>query len=111
MKYILLLCLLIAGPRAIRNTQDQQQNTLAQYAGKYQMTIKGQTGYIQIAIKDGELLQTALWSGEQHMLKHLSGDNFIMQGKDWSVKFIRNKKGIIVSVLVMGTDLWTKVNN
>ena len=110
MKYILLLCLLIAGPRVISNA-NQQQDALAVYLGKYQMTVRGQTGYIQISIKDGELLQTALWSGEQHALKHLTGDNFIMQGKDWSVKFIRGKKGNVVSVLVMGTDLWTKVNN
>ncbi|WP_183578685.1 hypothetical protein HDF18_22515 [Mucilaginibacter sp. X5P1] len=110
MKYILLLCLLIAGPRTITNV-NQQQNALTIYLGKYQMTVRGQTGYIQISIKDGELLQTALWSGEQHALKHLTGDNFIMQGKDWSVKFMRDKKGTVVSVLVMGSDLWTKVNN
>jgi hypothetical protein len=109
MKYILLLCLLITGPGVI-NTK-AQQNALSAYTGKYQMTVRGQTGYIQITVKDGDLLLNALWNGEKNVLKHLSGDNFIMQRKDWSVKFIRGKKGDVVSVLVMGTDLWTKVNN
>jgi len=85
------------------------QNPLAVYVGKYQMTIRGQTGYMQIALKNNELIQTALWSGEHNTLKHLSGDNFIMNLKDWSVKFIRDKKGSITAVLVMGHDLWTKV--
>jgi hypothetical protein len=79
------------------------------YTGKYQMTINGQTGYIQIAIKNNELTSTALWSGEQNTLKHLSGDKFIMNLKEWAIQFNRDGKGNVISVLVMGHDLWTKV--
>jgi hypothetical protein len=104
-----LLCLLIAGPRAISNAQNQQQNALTEYAGKYQMAFHGEIFYLQISVNNGDLTSKALWTGEQNLLKHLSGDSFIMQGKDWSVKFIRDKKGIATSVLIRGTDLWTKV--
>lgn len=109
MKYLLLLCLLIVGPRTISNAQNQQQKTLTEYAGKYQMALHGETFYLQISANNDGLISKALWTGEQNLLKHLSGDNFIMQGKDWSVKFIRDKKGDVNSVLVRGTDLWTKV--
>ncbi|MHB8208430.1 DUF3471 domain-containing protein [Mucilaginibacter sp.] len=109
MKYILLLCLLMTGSHLIINAKQQSKSPLEVYTGKYQMTVNSQTGYIQIAIKNNELTQTALWSGEQNTLKHLSGDNFIMNLKEWSVKFNRDAKGNVISVLVMGHDLWTKV--
>ena len=109
MKYILLLCMLIVGPRMVDAAGRQQKPDLKEYTGKYGMTVRGQTGYIQITAKNNELTLTALWTGEQNLLKHLSGDNFIMANKEWSVKFIRDKKGSIASVLVMGHDLWTKV--
>src|ERR1700744_5273140 len=102
MKQILLvLCLVMAtAPRTFSN-KVKQPNPLAVYEGKYQMTVKGQTGTIQIGIKNNELTLTELWTGRQNTLKHLSGDDFIMNQKDWSVRFIRDKKGEITSVLVM----------
>ena len=109
MRYILFLCLVLALPYQAITKPIQQKIPLAVYEGKYQMTVSGQTGNIQIAIKENELTLTALWTGEQNTLKHLSGDNFIMNLKDWSVRFIRDKKKNIISVLVMGHDLWTKV--
>lgn len=109
MRYFLFLCLVIAMPYKVSTRPTPQQNALAVYKGKYQMTINGKTGYIQIAAKNNELTLTALWTGEQNTLKHLSGDNFIMNLKDWSVKFMRDKKGNVTAVLVMGHDLWTKV--
>jgi len=109
MRHILFLCMVIALPYVANTKPIMQQNALAVYEGKYQMTVRGQTGYIQLATKNNELTLTALWTGEQNTLKHLSGDNFIMNLKDWSVRFIRDKKGSITAVLVMGHDLWTKV--
>lgn len=109
MKQILFLCMVMVLPYLANAKPVITHNPLAIYEGKYQMTIRGKTGYIQIALKNNELIQTALWSGEQNTLKHLSGDNFIMNLKGWSVKFIRDKKGSIIAVLVMGNDLWTKV--
>ena len=109
MKQILLLCLLITvascGP-----TYKPSAATLATYEGKYQMTIRGKTGAIQVSLKDSTLYTTALWSGEINQLKPVSPDNFIMQDKGWSVKFNRNKDGKVIQVLVMGTDLWTKTD-
>jgi hypothetical protein len=108
MKYILFLCLLIARQHTISYGQ---QNSLAAYTGKYQMTVNGSPVYIMVSEENGDLKLTSLWDDKHNVLKHLSSDNFIMQVKDWSVKFTRDKKGNVIQVLVMGTDLWTKVNN
>jgi len=105
---LLLLCLFVAAtPGFSRKTQSP--DPLAAYEGKYQMSVKGKPVFIQIAVKDKELTLTSLWDGQQNKLKHVSGDDFIISLKDWSVRFIRDKKGEITSVLVMGHDLWMKV--
>ena len=86
-----------------------QQSALAIYEGKYQMVVKGQPAYIEIKLTGDQLTLTSLWDKRANGLKRLSGDNFIMQGHDWSVKFIRDSKGKITEVVVMGTDHWKKI--
>lgn len=108
MKQLLLLCLIMMSPYTYGGKL-KQQYPFAVYEGKYQMTINGKTGYLQIALKNKELTLTELWTGEQNLLKHLLGDNFIIELKGWAVKFNRDEKGNVVSVLIMGHDLWTKV--
>ena len=87
-----------------------QQPALATYEGKYQMAVKGQPAYIEIKLTGDQLTLTSLWDKRANKIKQLSGDNFIMQGHDWSVKFIRDSKGKVSEVVVMGTDHWKKVN-
>ena len=87
-----------------------QQSPLAIYEGKYQMAVKGQTVSIEIKLTGDQLTLTSLWDKQTNKIKHLSGDNFMMQGNDWSVKFIRDAKGKITEVVVMGNDHWKKVN-
>ena len=87
-----------------------QQSALAIYEGKYQMAVKGQTVYIEIKLTGDQLTLTSLWDKRANKIKHLSGDNFIMEGHDWSVKFIRDSKGKVSEVVVMGSDHWKKVN-
>ncbi|MGY3214247.1 DUF3471 domain-containing protein [Mucilaginibacter sp. HD30] len=87
-----------------------QQSALATYEGKYQMMVKGQAAYIEIKLTGDQLTLTSLWDKQTNKIKHLSGDNFIMEGHDWSVKFTRDAKGKVTEVIVMGTDRWKKVN-
>ncbi len=109
MKIILLLWLLTTAPGISNAKTSPLPNALTVYEGRYQMTINGKTGYIQIDDKNNQLILTAMWTGDKNTLKYLSGDNFIMTLKGWAVKFNRDKKGKVISVLVMGHDLWTKV--
>ena len=87
------------------------QSELAIYTGKYQMKRNGNNLFIAISSEAGELYLTSLWDNQKNAIKHLSGDNFIMLGNDWSVKFIRGKDKNITQVVVMGTDYWTKVKS
>lgn len=83
---------------------------LSVYAGKFQMKRDGKDFYLSIEVVDGDLIATSLWDHQKMNLKHLSGDKFIVSGLDWSVKFIRDKDNKVTKVLVMGTDLWTRVD-
>jgi hypothetical protein len=108
MKQLLLLCLIMASANFHGNAP-MPQNPFAIYEGKYQMSGHDKNVYINIATKNKQLLLTESWSGVANKLKHLSGDNFIVELRGWAAKFNRDKKGKVISVLVMGHDLWTKV--
>src|SRR5258707_79378 len=84
-------------------------DTLSIYAGKFQKLINNNMFYLQFDVVDGNLIGSTLWDGNKMMLKHLSGDNFIVAGIDWGVKFVRDKDGKVNSVIVRGTDVWTRV--
>jgi hypothetical protein len=84
-------------------------DSLTIYTGKYQKDFNGTLFYLSIAVENGELVGTQLWDNQKLSIKHLSGDNFIVSGLDWSVKFIRDKQGKVTQVVVMGKDAWTKI--
>jgi hypothetical protein len=86
-------------------------DTLSIYTGKFQRVIHNDLFYIQFQIEDGNLVGATLWDGNKLLLKHLSGDNFIAPGLDWGVKFVRDKDGKINSVVVRGSDVWTRVKS
>ncbi|RYE22085.1 MAG: DUF3471 domain-containing protein [Sphingobacteriaceae bacterium] len=90
-----------------RSTAD----SLAAYTGKYQKDFNGTVFYLSLSVENGELVGTQLWDNQKLSIKHLSGDNFIVSGLDWSVKFIRDKEGKVTQVVVMGKDTWTRVKS
>jgi hypothetical protein len=91
--------------------QQPVADTLTIYTGKFQKLINNNMFYLQFDLVDGNLIGSTLWDGNKMILKYLSGDNFIVAGIDWGVKFIRDKDGKINSVMVRGVDVWTRVNN
>ncbi len=86
-------------------------DSLTAFTGKFQKDFNGMVFYLNFSLMDGELIGTQLWDNQKMSIKHLSGDNFIVSGLDWSVKFIRDKVGKVTQVQVMGKDLWTKVKS
>lgn len=88
-----------------------QADSLLAYIGKYQKDFNGTIFYLSLSVENGELVGTQLWDKQKMAIKHLSGDNFIVSGLDWSVKFIRDKEGKVTQVVVMGKDAWTKVKS
>lgn len=90
----------------------EQQRSLAEYAGKYRLNKPGGPAPILgVSVVDSALVFTQLWDGKKMPVKHLSGDNFIVEGLDWSVQFIRGADKNITEVLVMGSDHWVKVKS
>jgi hypothetical protein len=104
------ICTATFSARVTGASSQVQQQSFAVYEGKYQMAVKGQTVYIEIKLTGDQLTLTSLWDKQSNKIKHLSGDNFMMEGHDWSVKFMRDAKGKVTEVIVMGTDRWKKVN-
>lgn len=87
----------------------RQKDPLTEYTGKFKIDLKKGPAVLEIAVVNGELVATQLWDGEKVLLKHLSGDSFIVAGFDWSAKFLRGKDKKVTEILVMGTDHWMKV--
>jgi hypothetical protein len=89
-----------------------QQQSLAEFAGKYQLNRPGGPApFLSISVVDSALVFTQLWDGKKMPVKHLSGDNFIVEGLDWSVQFMRDSNKNITEVVVMGSDHWVKVKS
>ncbi len=91
---------------------NQQRQSLSEYAGKYQLNKQGGPApFLGVSVVDSALVFTQLWDGKKMPVKHLSGDNFIVEGLDWSVQFVRDSNKNITEVVVMGTDHWVKVKS
>jgi hypothetical protein len=111
----ILLVLLTAGVCKASNSKLPALNLHAQadslniYTGKYQMIQGKGTFYVIVNVVEGQLVANATWDGSKLLLKHLTGDSFIVSGLDWSIKFIRDKDKNIAQMLVRGTDYWTKM--
>ncbi|MDB5086867.1 MAG: hypothetical protein JWR09_861 [Mucilaginibacter sp.] len=93
------------------STDERQKDPLTDYTGKFKIDLKRGPAILEIAVVNGELVATQLWDGEKVLLKHLSGDSFIVAGFDWSAKFLRGKDKKVTEILVMGTDHWMKVKD
>jgi hypothetical protein len=84
---------------------------LKDYVGKYQITRNGQTLYLQITYKNGQLLAIQLWDGANSSLDFLSDDNFMVNALSVPMKFIRDNNKIVIQLLLNGADLFIKVKN
>jgi hypothetical protein len=105
------VCKANAGMARLMQHQQITTDTLSIYVGKFQRVIHNDMFYIQFEVEDGNLIGTTLWDGNKLLLKHLSGDNFIVSGIDWGVKFIRDKAGKVSEVVIRGADSWTRVKS
>lgn len=116
--YLIIVTLLSFGAatsgkvnQSSRSASFYRPDQLAEYTGKYQKKYDATTLiYIRISLVNDGLVLTSLWDNHTIELKHLSGDNFIAYGPDWSVRFMRDKDKKVTQVQVRGVDLWTKVN-
>jgi len=115
MKNILLLFMVIAfkqsafaGATEAQAIINQQTDSLSAYTGKFKMTRQNQSIFLQLDIVNNELVATQVWDGEKLLVKHLSGDKFMVAGFDWPVKFIRDTNGKVIKIIVSGTGLWIK---
>ena len=88
-----------------------QKDTLNIYTGKYQSIQKKGTMTVDVTEVEGQLIATASWDGSKLSFKHLNGDNFIVTGHDWSIKFNRDKDkdNQIKEMVVAGATTFTKV--
>lgn len=72
------------------------------------MTRQNQAIVLQLDVVNNELVATPFWDDEKLLVKHLSGDKFMVAGFDWPVKFIRGTDGNVIKIIVSGTRLWIK---
>lgn len=88
------------------------KDSLKVYTGRFQSIQKAGTFLVEVLqTEDGHILAHSLWDGNKYPLNHLTGDNFIMQGFDWSVKFLKDKDGKVNRMLVKGTEYWDRVKD
>jgi len=115
MKKIFLLFMVIvfkqsafAGATKAQAIINRQTDSLSAYTGKFKMTKGNQAVFLQLDVVNNELVATQVWDGEKLLVKHLSGDKFMVAGFDWPVKFIRDTNGKVIKIIVSGTGLWIK---
>ena len=111
-KYLILPILFILTPIAFCTAMPQpsQHDTLTAYTGRYESTQGGRTVQIDIELQNGELIGTSLRDGQQLHLDRSSG-NYTIKESGLPIKFIKNKKNIVTSILVAGTDVWKKTDS
>ncbi len=83
----------------------------ADYLGKYQITVNGQTMLIEVTIKDGQLWCTQLWDGANSALDYVSGDDFTIRALSMPLQFIRDKDNKVVQLKLNRADLFVKIKN
>lgn len=83
----------------------------ADYLGKYQIMMNGQSLFLEISLKDGKLWATQLWDGGNSALDYVSADNFIVNALSIPMKFIRDENKKVTRLLLNGADQFTKVKD
>lgn len=80
------------------------------YTGRYQKTVKEQTNYVDVTEMKDALVITASWDQYEKPLWYLNGDNFMVKGFGWSIKFNRGHNKQVNGLMMTGDGLWRKVN-
>ena len=98
----------MATARLYRRTLTGQQ--LAAFAGRYEMQNKGYSAYVDVMVKNNALEYINSWDGYQRNLGYLSGDDFMVKGLGWLVKFGRNKQQAVTYLTAFDNTRWTKID-
>src|ERR1700754_2272629 len=83
---------------------------LTDFAGRYKMQTKGYSPYVDVMVKNGALEYINSWDGYKRNLGYLSGDDFMVKGFGWSVKFVKNKQHIVTHLTDFNNTPWIKIN-
>lgn len=85
-------------------------DSLSAYTGKYKMKREDNMEfYLTLSIENGQLVALELWDNAKKHLNHISGDDFIVDGFGWAVRFERDEHKKVKALVVRGTDTWMKV--
>jgi len=104
----LVKCIFIAGCCVTGCTHPQPD--LQMYTGRYERAVKAQTNYVDVAARNGELIVNASWDKYDKPLGYLNGDNFMVKGFGWAIKFTRGYNKQVNGFIMTGDALWHKVN-
>lgn len=105
---LVIAAICIAMIQSSRYTLTRQQ--LTAFAGRYEMQNKGYSAYVDVMVKNEALEYINSWDGYQRNLGYLSGDDFMVKGLGWSVKFGRNKNHAVTYLTAFDNTRWTKIN-
>lgn len=95
----------------VKGTSSISPLVKADYVGRYAITMNGQTLYLEVSLKNGQLWATQLWDGGSSALDYVSGDDFIVNALSIPIKFIRDQDKKVIQLLLNGADRFTKVKN
>ena len=83
---------------------------LKRFEGKYTFQFEsGTDSYIEITAMPDHLVLTEQWSGDKVKFLPLSELEFYSQERAFPLKFAKDTKGVVTTVLAFDRDLWTKV--
>jgi len=83
---------------------------LKSFEGKYTFQFEsGTDSYIHITAMPDHLILTEQWSGNKVKFQPLSELDFYSQERAFPLKFTKDSKGMVTTVLAFNRDLWTKV--
>jgi hypothetical protein len=80
------------------------------YTGRYEKAIKEQTNYVDVIDRKGELIVIASWDKYEKPLRYLNGDNFMVKGFGWAMKFTRGANKGVTGFVMTGDAPWRKVD-
>ena len=115
MKKYLLLLLIVSmqtmGATLKINNAHPLPDDLEQFTGTYKRMQGTTVLMLNIYMDKGKLLSKQLWDNAVKPVDRISGDEFVVAGVKWPVKFIRDKNKKVTQMLVAGHDLWTRIDD
>lgn len=96
------------GKLSAQATAADQTAQLKPFVGKYQFTDNTMV-FLQIMVKDGNLVLKQLWDNQEIPFKKTSDLEFYNDEHDFPLKFTKSSTGEITQVLAFNRDLWNRV--